>query len=109
MNKDNSKKPEIISDGFGNEWMKCKIGEDCGLHVVRPGKSQCWCDCATTFLYEDSFETKDAARNSGWLGEGWYFWGEDSVSCYGPYKTQLEAKKDYLKYLNSLRNEHFDH
>lgn len=109
MNKDNSKKPEIISDGFGNEWMKCKMGDDCGLHIVRPGKSQCWCDSATTFLYEDSFETKDAARNSGWLGEGWYFWGEDSVSCYGPYKNQLEAKKDYLKYLNSLRNEHFDH
>ena len=103
MNKDNSKKPEeIISDGFGNIWAKCKMGERCGLEVVRPGKSQCWCDSRTAFLYEDSFETKDKARLAGWVGDGWYFWGEDNSSCYGPYKSELETKQDYLRYLNAL-------
>ncbi|MBV6514082.1 MAG: hypothetical protein FMNOHCHN_03672 [Ignavibacteriaceae bacterium] len=32
-----------ISDGLGSEWSKCSK-QDCGLHVVRPGKVQCWCD-----------------------------------------------------------------
>lgn len=32
-----------ISDGFGNSWTKCKLAGDCGLHVVRPGKADCWC------------------------------------------------------------------
>lgn len=33
----------VVLDGFGSEWSKCsKL--DCGLHVVRPGKVQCWCD-----------------------------------------------------------------
>lgn len=32
-----------ILDGFGSEWSKCSR-QDCGLHVVRPGKVQCWCD-----------------------------------------------------------------
>ena len=32
-----------ICDGFGNSWSRCKLGRDCGLHVVRPGKTQCWC------------------------------------------------------------------
>lgn len=32
-----------ITDGFGNSWARCKLGDDCGLHVVRPGKAQCWC------------------------------------------------------------------
>lgn len=36
-------RPNEISDGFGNSWEKCKLGADCGLHVVRPGKAQCWC------------------------------------------------------------------
>lgn len=35
-----------VRDGFGNSWAKCALGRDCGLHVVRPGKAQCWCfDC----------------------------------------------------------------
>ena len=35
-----------ISDGFGNSWAKCALQQDCGLHVVRPGKADCWCfDC----------------------------------------------------------------
>ena len=35
-----------ISDGFGNSWTKCKLEGDCGLHVVRPVKADCWCyDC----------------------------------------------------------------
>ena len=102
MNKDNSKKPEdIISDGFGNSWVKCKMGEACGLHVARPGKSQCWCDSKTAFLYEESFGSREIAFAAGWLGDGWYFWGEEGVSCFGPYKTEFEAKQDFLKYLNS--------
>ena len=35
-----------INDGFGNNWAKCALQQDCGLHVVRPGKADCWCfDC----------------------------------------------------------------
>lgn len=37
------KKKETVTDGFGNEWQKCDK-KDCKLHVVRPGKVQCWCD-----------------------------------------------------------------
>lgn len=33
-----------ICDGFGNSWSRCKLGADCGLHVVRPGKARCWCE-----------------------------------------------------------------
>lgn len=33
--------PEYITDGFGNEWLKC--GPDCDMEVVRPGKVQCSC------------------------------------------------------------------
>ena len=33
-----------IDDGCGNKWHRCKLGVDCGLHVVRPGKAQCWCE-----------------------------------------------------------------
>ena len=103
MNKDNSKKPkDIVSDGFGSSWAKCEMGEHCGLEVVRPGKCQCWCDSATAFLYEDNFECKDAARAAGWGGIGWYFWGEGKVLCYGPYRTELQSKQDYLRYLNSI-------
>lgn len=32
-----------IEDGFGSSWMKCDR-KNCGLQVVRPGKTQCWCD-----------------------------------------------------------------
>lgn len=40
-----------ICDGFGNSWSRCKLGGDCGLHVVRPGKAQCWC--------QDEAESRD--------------------------------------------------
>lgn len=40
-----------ICDGFGNSWIRCKLGADCGLHVVRPGKAQCWC--------QDESESRD--------------------------------------------------
>lgn len=33
----------MIEDGFGNTWSKCER-ENCGLHVVRPGKVQCDCE-----------------------------------------------------------------
>lgn len=32
-----------VCDGNGSVWPKCSNSE-CGLHVVRPGKVQCWCD-----------------------------------------------------------------
>lgn len=32
--------PNDIEDGFGNVWRKCHH-PFCGLHVVRPGKTQC--------------------------------------------------------------------
>lgn len=34
---------EEIDDGFGSVWKMCDR-VNCGLHVVRPGKAQCWCD-----------------------------------------------------------------
>lgn len=37
------RRPKTIKDGFGSEWVCCKR-KDCGLHVVGPGKVQCWCD-----------------------------------------------------------------
>ena len=42
-NYDNIFRRPKIEDGFGSEWTLCKR-KDCGLHVVRPGKVQCWCD-----------------------------------------------------------------
>jgi hypothetical protein len=40
-----------ICDGCGNSWSRCKLGADCGLHVVRPGKAKCWC--------QDQAESRD--------------------------------------------------
>ena len=37
------RKSKNINDGFGSTWQLCSR-QDCGLHVVRPGKVQCWCD-----------------------------------------------------------------
>ena len=31
----------MITDGFGSAWTKCDL-LDCGLHVVRPGRSDCY-------------------------------------------------------------------
>lgn len=31
----------ILDDGFGNQWVKCKVPADCALEIVRPGKVQC--------------------------------------------------------------------
>lgn len=34
-----------IDDGFGGVWVLCERDDrPCGLEVVRPGKTQCWCD-----------------------------------------------------------------
>lgn len=32
----------VISDGFGSTWVRCRLGNECGLHVVRPGKADCY-------------------------------------------------------------------
>lgn len=45
-----------INDGFGSEWSKCSK-KDCGLHVVRPGKVQCWCD-------EESLDSEESMEDS---------------------------------------------
>ena len=37
------KKKRTVTDGY-QEWNMCEK-ENCGLHVVRPGKVQCDCDC----------------------------------------------------------------
>ena len=37
------RKSSFVEDGFGSSWNLCDK-KDCGLHVVRPGKVQCWCD-----------------------------------------------------------------
>lgn len=37
-----------IEDGFGNIWLRCSRGVNCGLDVVRPGKVQCWCEDGST-------------------------------------------------------------
>lgn len=35
-----------LTDGHGSLWSKCALGESCGLHVVRPGKADCYAvDC----------------------------------------------------------------
>lgn len=34
---------KIVSDGFGNEWLRCERS-DCDLSVVRPGRVQCKCE-----------------------------------------------------------------
>lgn len=35
----------MIEDGFGSVWFLChRTDRPCGLEVVRPGKTQCWCD-----------------------------------------------------------------
>jgi hypothetical protein len=84
-----------IEDGFGNRWPKCNFGKDCGLAVVRPGKTQCWCD-TIEYIGEDYYPD---AKNIGWRGEGWYFWSDDRTLLYGPYTSEAKAKELYLKYL----------
>jgi hypothetical protein len=102
MNKENSKDPNKLDDGFGNVWFKCELGSDCGLQIVRPGKSQCWCDSIEQLYHEYDLE------RFGWAGDGWYFWNETRNICYGPYSSQEYAKRQFLKYLKLLDNEHSD-
>jgi len=102
MSKANSKDPNRLDDGFGNIWYKCNLNEDCGLHIVRPGKSQCWCDSIEKLYHEFDLE------RFGWAGDGWYFWNETRNVCYGPYSSESRAKEQYLKHLKLLDNEHPD-
>lgn len=44
------KQKREICDGFGSCWNLCQRS-DCGLHIVRPGKVQCWCDDENGPLY----------------------------------------------------------
>ena len=103
MKKVNSSDPNKLDDGFGNAWSKCELGTDCGLQIVRPGKTQCWCD-EIVYLH-DRFGYDDIER-PGWAGEGWYFWDIDRNACYGPHSTETNAKYEYFKYLKTLDNEH---
>ncbi len=103
MSKANSKDPNRLDDGFGNIWYKCNFNEDCGLHIVRPGKSQCWCDSIEMLSdYESDLE------RFGWAGAGWYFWNVTRNNCYGPYSSEERAKRQFLNHLKLLDNEHSD-
>lgn len=102
MRKVNLKESNKLDDGFGNVWHKCELKSDCGLEIVRPGKSQCWCDSIEMLYYDDNVE------RFGWAGEGWYFWNETRNICYGPYSNEIYARQQYLKYLKLLDNEHPD-
>ncbi len=41
-NKPKENCERTVTDGY-TTWCMCDK-KDCGLHVVRPGKVQCWCD-----------------------------------------------------------------
>ena len=45
------KKKRTVSDGY-QEWHMCDR-KDCGIHVVSPGKVQCWCDYNEGPLYNN--------------------------------------------------------
>lgn len=66
------------------------------------GKSQCWCDSIER-LY-DEFDLE----RFGWAGDGWYFWNDNRNICYGPYSSEETAKRQFLKHLKLLDNEHSD-
>ena len=96
---DNSKnQSDYLDDGFGNQWHKCELGKDCGLEIVRPGKTQCWCD--TWIQWIDNFSPVDS--NRGFTTAGFYFWDEVGTFCYGPYESHKEAKAKLLEYLKTL-------
>lgn len=96
---------DTIDDGFGNVWHKCKLAEHCGLEIVRPGKTQCWCERHVQWI--GNFSPIDETR--GFKGEGWYFWHEIDFYCYGPYKSDIEAKTKLIEYFKRLKNEHFNY
>lgn len=99
MNTDNSKnQSDYLDDGFGNKWYKCELAEECGLQIVRPGKSQCWCDSKVEWISD--FSPIDESR--GFKGKGWYFWDEVDLDCYGPYESHAESKAELLKYFKTL-------
>jgi len=104
MNLENSKNQnKILDDGFGNAWVKCQeFGDECGLQIVRPGKTQCWCNYRVEYIGEEFFEKPDL-KKIGWTGNGWYFWDETLANCYGPYKTREEAKTHLYKYSKQLK------
>lgn len=47
-----TKMDNTIDDGFGNVWELCDR-PNCGLEIVRPGKTQCWCDYKGGAYYKD--------------------------------------------------------
>ena len=98
MTKANSSDPNKLDDGFGNVWSKCELGSDCGLQIVRPGKTQCFCDHKVEWVGD--FSPIDETR--GFKGKGWYFWDEVDLDCYGPYESHAESKAELLKYFKTL-------
>ena len=98
MNVDNSKKQsDYLDDGFGNKWHKCELAGECGLEIVRPGKSQCWCDGKVQWI--GNFSPID--EKMGFKGEGWYFFNELDNFCYGPYSSHSQAKAKLLEYFKN--------
>ena len=102
---ENSKnQPDCIDDGFGNKWYKCELGKNCGLHIVRPGKTQCWCENHIEWL--DNYSPID--YKMGFSHAGWYYWDLLDNFCYGPYKSHAEAKEKFIKYTEK-QNEDSDY
>lgn len=40
--------------------------------------------------------------DAGYTKEGYYFWDEIWISCYGPYDTELAARDELKKYAQML-------
>ena len=54
---------------------------------------------------------KEDLNNTGFSGEGWYFWDETQSRCYGPYGGYVDVwdnKNKYIKKLEESRNGKID-
>lgn len=43
--------------------------------------------------------------DAGYTNSGFYFWDEVWQSCYGPYDTEEEARKELINYAKTLDGE----
>jgi len=101
-----------IEDGFGSVWELCRRA-NCGLEVVRPGKSQCWCEahcskcgnyqsehvlpeCPTfehlngpnPYISGPEYEAESRAAHEAWLAAGGVHGGPDFTR---PATTENQA------------------